>query len=221
MTAPRLLPALGLCLFFSFAVPASAAVAPSTPTALAALGVGLGAATLDWGSGGNPGGTVYELERSTGAGFGLRVSTTGLTFVDIPLSPASTYYYRARALNAELVASAYTSSIAVVTPPVPVYPAVASVTPSAGAVGTSVPAAIAGSGYDGSASLSLEKRSVDQGVWTATGAFTQPRFLGAHNKLRDGRVLLTGGLVEGVALGRPEERVRPAPSSTRSKSTIP
>ncbi|MDP3544220.1 MAG: kelch repeat-containing protein [Elusimicrobiota bacterium] len=175
--------------------------APAAPTGLAASLVGLGAATLSWGAGGNPAGTVYELERSTGTGFGLRKSTTSLVFVDAALTAASTYYYRVRARNAALDASVYTSTIAVVTLPAPVHPAVASVTPSSGAAGTSVSASVTGSGFDGSTSLALEKRSADQGVWTATGAFTPARFQGALIGLRDGRVLLAGGRLSSTLNG--------------------
>ncbi|MCM2303233.1 MAG: right-handed parallel beta-helix repeat-containing protein, partial [Elusimicrobia bacterium] len=181
-----------------------AAPSPSTPTALAASGIGLGWATLGWAAAGNLPGTVYELQRSSGTGYGLRIATTALTYFDLPLAPASTYYYRVRAINDDLVASAYASSITAVTPPVTVYPALSSVTPSSAIAGGNVPTAITGSGFDGSAALSLEKRSVGQGVWTATGSFSQPRFQGTLNKLRDGRVLLAGGLVEGVGTGRAE-----------------
>jgi len=174
---------------------------PATPTSLSSSAVGLGAATLGWASGGNPAGTFYELERSTGTGFGLRKSTTSLFFVDAALTAASTYYYRVRARNAALDASVYASTIAVVTLPAPVRPAAASVAPSSGAAGTSVAAAVAGSGFTAPAVLSLQRTSVDQGSWTATGSFVQARFDSTLTKLYDGRLLLAGGMLEGSSVG--------------------
>lgn len=41
-------------------------------------------------------------------------------------------------------------------------------------------------------------------TWTATNSFMRGRFGGAMRKLRDGRVLLIGGLMEGVAQGLPD-----------------
>ncbi|MCR4295288.1 MAG: Ig-like domain-containing protein, partial [Elusimicrobia bacterium] len=78
---------------------------------------------------------------------------------------------------------------------------VASIAPSSGAVGTSVPAALVGTGFDASAALTLERAEAAQGTWTVTGAFTQARFAGTLTKLRDGRALLAGGMLEGLPPG--------------------
>lgn len=179
----------------------TAAATPAAPAGLAASGVGRGAATLSWSSGGNPGGTTYELERSSGTGFGLRQASAALSLIDAPLAAASTYYYRVRARDASLVASAYSSTIAVVTLPASIPLSVASISPSSAAAGASFSAAVAGTGFDASAVLALERVAVDQGVWTATSPFTNARMLGTLTKLADGRLLLAGGHVEGSVVG--------------------
>jgi len=175
-----------------------------TPTGLAASGVGIGAATLSWGANGNLAGTLYELERSSGTGYGLRSSSTALTYLDATLTAASTYTYRVRAISTDQGASAYGSTVTLVTRPITARPEVASFAPSSAAAGTSVAASVTGAGFVPSAALWLERTPADQGVWTATGSFTQVRMQGAMARLRDGKVLLAGGLVDGVAVGRAE-----------------
>lgn len=173
----------------------------SAPTGPAASGVGLGAATLSWGAAGNPVGTIYELERSSGSGFGLRKSSTATLFVDAALTAGSTYFYRVRALNSELVASAYSSSITVVTYPVPARPAVSAIVPSSATTGASFAAAVAGTGFSAPAALSLERAQPDLGAWAPTGSLSQARMAGTLTKLYDGRVLFAGGMLEGSAIG--------------------
>lgn len=179
----------------------SGAAAPAVPSGLASSLVGLGAATLSWGAAGNPAGTVYELERSSGAAFGLRKSSTATVFVDAALTPGSTYFYRVRALNAELVASAYSSTITVMTYPVPARPAVSAIAPSSGTTGASFAAAVAGRGFSAPAVLSLERASPDLGAWAPTGSLAQARMAGTLTKLYDGRVLFAGGMLEGSPIG--------------------
>ncbi|MBI5246130.1 MAG: hypothetical protein HY923_03040 [Elusimicrobia bacterium] len=176
----------------------------NVPVGVSSAGVGVGAATLSWGAGGNPAGSSYALERSTGTGYGVRLTTTVFVFADSTLSPASTYYYRVRAFNGDGLATAYTSTLTVVTPPLPVQPAPASIAPSSGAAGASVGVTVTGTGFDATATLTLEKTSVDAGVWTATGSFATARMLGSLTKLRDGKVLLAGGMLEGAAPGLPQ-----------------
>ncbi|MDD5304422.1 MAG: right-handed parallel beta-helix repeat-containing protein, partial [Elusimicrobia bacterium] len=85
------------------------------PSGLAASSIFKSSATLTW-TAGNPAGTIFELERSTGAGFGLVVSTALAAYANTGLSPGTTYYYRVRALNGDSAATAYSSSAAVPTP---------------------------------------------------------------------------------------------------------
>lgn len=172
----------------------------AAPAGLASSFVGVGAATISWTANGNAAGTVYQLERSTGSGYGLRQSGSGLSFFDAALTAASTYYYRVRAVNGDLSASAYASTIAVVTAPAGVYPSIASVSPSSAAAGGSASLAVVGTGF-ASSSLSLERAAPGAGVWTATGSFTTPRQTSEMVKLRDGRALLIGGQLEGSGAG--------------------
>jgi len=176
----------------------------ATPGTLSAAGVGLGAASLSWLSGGNSAGTLFELERSTGTGFGLRQSSASYTFADPVLAPASTYYYRVRTRNADGLAAAYTSTIAVVSLPMPVYPAPASISISSAEAGSSVAAAVTGTSFTASAVLTFERAAPDAETWISTSSFTQARHSSTLIKLRDGRALLVGGLVEGTTAGRPE-----------------
>lgn len=173
----------------------------AVPGAASAAGVGQKTAAISWSNGSNAAGTVFETERSSGTGFGLRLSGTATSFTETILTPASTYYYRLRALNGDSVASAYTSSVAVVTAPTPSSPLPGTIAPSSGAVSSSVGVSVTGSGFTGTTALTLERTDVAHGTWTATGSFTQGRHTSALFKLRDGRVLLAGGMLEGSAIG--------------------
>ncbi|UPT75947.1 MAG: hypothetical protein M0D55_09910 [Elusimicrobiota bacterium] len=115
---------------------ATRATMAAVPAGLAAVGVQQTSVTVNWTANGNPAGTVYELERSTGPGYLALVSTTSLSYFDGYLTPAVTHYYRIRAANVEAVASAYASSIAVVALPPPALPGIAG-TPAGTALGTS------------------------------------------------------------------------------------
>ncbi|MBI3565002.1 MAG: IPT/TIG domain-containing protein, partial [Elusimicrobia bacterium] len=85
--------------------------------------------------------------------------------------------------------------------PPPAALTLASVAPSSAATGTTASLTAVGTGFDATTTLALERAAVAQGTWSATGAFGQGRFLGYSTKLRDGRVLLVGGMVEGDARG--------------------
>lgn len=108
----------------------------AAPSGLAASAVALTSATVVWSAAGNPAGTTFELERSTGAGYGLHASGPATYYLDAGLAPSATYYYRVRAVNAEAVATAYTSTLAVVAFPLPPVPATPG-TPAGAALGTS------------------------------------------------------------------------------------
>ncbi|MDD5305335.1 MAG: hypothetical protein PHS14_19735, partial [Elusimicrobia bacterium] len=108
----------------------------AAPSALAAAGVYLTSATVSWSAGGNPAGTVYQLERSTGAGYGLQFAGAATFYFDAFLTPSATHYYRVLALNGESFATAYASSIAVVALPAPPVPG-APGAPSGAALGVS------------------------------------------------------------------------------------
>ncbi len=89
------------------------------PTGLGSLAVFQTSATVTW-TAGNPAGTVFELERSTGGGFALAYSSITAAYTDTTLAAASTYYYQVRAFNGNALATAYASSITIVTSPTPV-----------------------------------------------------------------------------------------------------
>ncbi|MBI2384944.1 MAG: right-handed parallel beta-helix repeat-containing protein [Elusimicrobia bacterium] len=109
------------------------AAVPSAPTAAA---VALTSATIVWSASGNPAGTTFELERSTGAGYGLQASGPATYYLDTGLTPAATFYYRVRAFNADAAATAYSSTLAVVAQPLPALPGAAG-TPAGTALGVS------------------------------------------------------------------------------------
>lgn len=88
------------------------------PSALAAS-VYVSSAALTWNAGGNQAWTGYEVSRSTDQ-FLLVFSTpsarrAGAAFTDSGLQPASTYYYRVRAINGQGVPTAFSSQLKVIT----------------------------------------------------------------------------------------------------------
>src|SRR5205085_675335 len=85
----------------------------AVPTGLASSGVTSSSATISW----SGAGTLYQLERSTGAAFTVLATSAPAAYGDTALAAASTYYYRVLAQNGDAVATAYTSTIAVVTSP--------------------------------------------------------------------------------------------------------
>lgn len=100
------------------------AAEPAAPSfsALAAT-----ALTFGWSGGANPSYTTYELNASTSALFAAPVSTTFAAAVSSSpagLSPNTTYYFRARAVNLDGVPTAYLATQATATlAAVPVAPA--------------------------------------------------------------------------------------------------
>ena len=91
------------------------AAEPSAPafSALAATGL-----TFAWSGGANPSYTTYELNASTSAAFATAVSTTFAASVSSSpanLSPNTTYYFRARAVNLDGVPTAYLATQATAT----------------------------------------------------------------------------------------------------------
>ncbi|MDE2489214.1 MAG: hypothetical protein KGM24_00090 [Elusimicrobia bacterium] len=92
---------------------------PSTPTGFAAA-AGLLRVALSW----NPlpaaqqgtGLLDYELQRSTNAGFGYvaLATTTASTYVDLPLTAGTTYYYRLAARALDGAGSALTAAVSAV-----------------------------------------------------------------------------------------------------------
>ncbi|MCM2304917.1 MAG: hypothetical protein NDJ72_09460, partial [Elusimicrobia bacterium] len=83
--------------------------------------------TLSWSGGANPSYTTYELNASTSSNFSSAVSTTFAAAVSTSpagLSPNTTYYFRARAVNLDGVPTAYFSTQSTATlAAVPVSPA--------------------------------------------------------------------------------------------------
>jgi hypothetical protein len=90
----------------------------SVPTGLAASSITTSSATLTW----SGSATTYQLERSTGGGFSEIATTTATNYVNTSLSAAATYYYRLLGLNADATATAYSSTITVVTLPIVFVP---------------------------------------------------------------------------------------------------
>ena len=106
------------------------------PAGLGVSGVQQTSATLSWSSGGNPGSTAYELERSTGGVWTLLLSTTALSYLDQGLTPSATHYWRVLARNGDGIASAYSSTVSAVALSAPAIPGAAG-TPVGTALGVS------------------------------------------------------------------------------------
>ncbi|OVE77936.1 hypothetical protein BVX98_01675 [bacterium F11] len=73
---------------------------------------------LSWNAGGNPAGTLFDLERSTDGISNwsvIHAKITNTSASDSGLDVNTTYYYRVRAFNYSLVATSYTSTLDVVT----------------------------------------------------------------------------------------------------------
>ncbi|MFH1723099.1 MAG: fibronectin type III domain-containing protein [Elusimicrobiota bacterium] len=82
------------------------------PAGTAASSVRVTSAKIDWGINGNPAATTAQLERSPdGASFTSVFTGFATAFTDSGLSGCSTYYYRARNVNAAGVATAYDATI--------------------------------------------------------------------------------------------------------------
>jgi hypothetical protein len=77
----------------SASAPASRYTAAAAPAGLAIVAVGSSAASLAWTPGGNPAGTIYELQRSTGGAFMTAWSGSGDTFTDAGLAAGAFYLF--------------------------------------------------------------------------------------------------------------------------------
>lgn len=82
--------------------------APGSPAAVAASSLTI---TLSWSANGNPAGTIYQLERSTGGPFAVILSTPGLGTLDAGLAAYTTYQYRVRGINGDGVPGAYSATL--------------------------------------------------------------------------------------------------------------
>jgi hypothetical protein len=117
----------------------SSFVSVGSTVTLAAPAVGLSTTSvssstvvLAWGSGGNPSGTAFVLQRSTDGVSYAGVSTvTVVSAQDFGLSGGGTYYYRVVALNGAGTPAAPTAVLQVITPagPVPSTPGGLTATP--------------------------------------------------------------------------------------------
>lgn len=92
--------------------------------------------TVSWSASGNPGVTVYALERSTGTGYGSHFTGSATYYFDQFLVPAATHTYRVRALNGDGLSSAYSATATAVALPPPALPGSAG-TPVGVALGVS------------------------------------------------------------------------------------
>ncbi|MBI2363146.1 MAG: fibronectin type III domain-containing protein, partial [Elusimicrobia bacterium] len=115
--------------------PATVYTLAEAPSALGVLSVGSTTAVVSWSGGANPAGTLYALEVAVDAGAFASAATTTASGLSVEgLSPGTTYAFRVRALNADLVATAYSASASTQTrPALPGLPGV----PSGSAVGVS------------------------------------------------------------------------------------
>ncbi len=88
----------------------------NVPASLAFTSVQAGQISLSWSANGNAGSPIYELQRSTGAGFATISSGTATSYTDLGVSPTSSYQYQVRAYNGDSVATVFTSAISTTTP---------------------------------------------------------------------------------------------------------
>ncbi|MBI5201498.1 MAG: fibronectin type III domain-containing protein, partial [Elusimicrobia bacterium] len=96
----------------------------NVPTGLASSSVGSSSATLSWSANGNPGTTIWTLQRSTnGASYStIYNSSSALNFTDTGLSASTTYWYQVRAQNGESIATAFTGAVTLQTAGPPIAP---------------------------------------------------------------------------------------------------
>ena len=113
-----------------FAAPASAQIAPSPPTNLAARTISSSQINLSWTAPTSDGGstiTGYKIERSTdgGTNWSTLVANTGSTstaYSDSGLSPGTTYTYRVSAITLVLTSSPSNTASATTKPLPPAAP---------------------------------------------------------------------------------------------------
>ncbi|TBR22747.1 hypothetical protein EPO15_07240 [bacterium] len=104
------------------------------PASLALTAVSSSAAGLSWSANGNPAGTLYELQLSPDGSAYTTFSTYAVAAATPALSASTTYFFRVRALNGDLVATDFAPAVSTRTfPPAPGQPG----TPAGTALGTS------------------------------------------------------------------------------------
>jgi titin len=83
----------------------------ATPASAAPSAVNISSITAAWGNNGNPGGTEYYAERALDSGFSSGLANSGwitsLSNGFSALSPNTTYYFRAKARNSNLLETGY------------------------------------------------------------------------------------------------------------------
>ncbi|MDE2290955.1 MAG: fibronectin type III domain-containing protein, partial [Elusimicrobia bacterium] len=96
------------------------------PAGLAVTGASSSTLQVSWSANGDPAGTLYELQGAAGAGaFSVLASTTSLSAAPAGLLASTSYTLRVRALNGDLVATAFAASTGTTTlPPAPGAPGV-------------------------------------------------------------------------------------------------
>jgi hypothetical protein len=80
------------------------------PAALIVTLVSSHTVSLAWSGTSNPGGTTYEVERSTGGGYSVIATPSAAFYNNSSLSPATTYFYQVRAKNGDNVFTSYTNT---------------------------------------------------------------------------------------------------------------
>ena len=88
----------------------------NVPSALAFTSVQSSSVSVSWSASGNPGGTNYVLQRSTGGAFTTLSNSTTTVYVDTSVAASSPYQYQVGATNGDAVATAFTGSISTTTP---------------------------------------------------------------------------------------------------------
>lgn len=96
---------------------ASRTTLAAPPVDLAVTAVSSTTVSLAWAANGNPGGTLYELQRSTGGPFALRSTGTATSFTDTGLTPQTTFQYQVRAFNGESAATPFSNQASTATSP--------------------------------------------------------------------------------------------------------
>jgi DNA-binding beta-propeller fold protein YncE len=88
------------------------------PTTLSTTSLASTSLSLAWGANGNPAGTIFQIEQSTGSGapYSFAVSTAGVTASISGLSPGTTACFRILAQSFDGVPTAPTSELCVVPP---------------------------------------------------------------------------------------------------------
>lgn len=181
-----------------------AAMSPTPAPTLTSLTVTPSSATLTTGatqafaaSGAFSDGSTRTLTATDG----LSWTTSGSSVATVDANGLATAVGAGTARVAASSGSVSASATVVVAAAPPSALSVTSVAPSSAAAGATLGLAATGTGFDASAALSLQSWNVLGGTWTAAAAMRSGRILPGAVRLKDGRVLAAGGVLQnGTAL---------------------